>query len=132
MIREGQAPTFAATTFGFEHTSSGVFESPIDIGALLEYNYDGRENLTLNSYDSDLFGAARLSFNDASGTEILAGVVIDVETGVALGTVEASRRLNDRWTLDVRGRGFSADDEEDPLHWFRRDHYLQTTLVYLF
>jgi hypothetical protein len=132
MIREGQGATFAATTFGFEHTSSGVFGSTIDIGALLEYSYDGRDNLTLNSYDSDLFGGMRLAFNDTAGTEILAGAVTDVKTGVLVGTIEASRRLSDRWTLDVRARAFSAHDEEDPFHWFRRDHYMQTTLAYLF
>ncbi len=131
-IREGQGDTFAATTFGFEHTSSSVFGSLIDLGALLEYSYDGRDNLTLNSYDNDLFGGLRISLNDVAGTEILAGTITDLETGTFMGTIEASRRLNDRWTLDLRARVFSSDDDEDPLYWFRRDHYLQTTVEFLF
>jgi hypothetical protein len=121
MARSGQGPTFAAVTGGFEHTTFGVFGSAVDVGAILEYSYDGRENLTYNVYDSDVFGGLRLSFNDASGTELLAGVLQDTGAGVTLGSAEAGRRLGDGWRVEVAARLFRADSPEDPTYWFRRD-----------
>jgi hypothetical protein len=132
IVRAGQGPFFAAVTSGFEHTTVGFLGSTTDLGILLEYSYDGRDNLTFNMYDNDLFGAVRLSLNDVQGSEILAGVLTDVKSGVTYGTLEASRRIGDSWRLELLGRLFWASDEGDPLYWFRRDDYLQTALEYHF
>ncbi len=132
ILREGQGPLFVATTVGFEHTTVGVFGTASDLGLLLEHNYDGRDNLTLNFYDNDLFGALRLSLNDVQGSEFLAGVLFDVESKATFGNFEASRRLGERFALQLTGRLFLASDETDPLYWFRSDDYLQATLEYHF
>jgi len=132
LLRSGQGPTFGAFTLGFEHTSWGVFGTDVDLGSLVELSYDGRENSTFNLYDEDLFGGLRLSFNDVAGTEILGGVVTDLESGTSLGTVEASRRLGPGWTIELVGRVFVSDDADDPLYWFRRDDYLETGVEYHF
>ncbi|MFV1987346.1 MAG: hypothetical protein ACC682_08685 [Gemmatimonadota bacterium] len=132
MVRQGQGSLFAAVTAGFEHTTVGVFGSAADLGLLLEYNYDGRDNLTLNFYDNDVFGGLRLSLNDVQGSELLAGVLTDLDSGVTFGTLETSRRLGERLTLELIGRLFLASDRTDPLYWFRKDDYLQATLAYHF
>lgn len=132
LVRSGQGPTFAAVTGGFEHTTVGLFGSAMDLGAILEYSYDGRDNLTFNMYDNDLFGALRLSFNDVQGTEVLVGVLQDLKSGVTLGTIEASRRLSEGWRVELVGRLFRADVEGDPVYWFRRDDYVQVVLEYYF
>lgn len=132
MVRGGQGPTFAAITLGFEHTTWGVFGTDMDVGSLVELSYDGRDNTTFNVYDEDVFAGLRLSFNDVAGTELFAGVLADFESGSSLGTVEASRRLGSGWTVELVGRVFSSDDPDDPLHWFRRDDYLQTVVEYYF
>lgn len=132
MIRAGQGPTFMAATVGFEHTRWSAFGSDMDLGTLLEFSYDGRDNLTFNLFDEDVFAGLRLSFNDAPGTQILGGVLTDLESGTALGTLEASRRIGTGWTLGMVGRLFLSDDPEDPLHWFRRDDYLEATVEYYF
>jgi hypothetical protein len=81
-----------------------------------------------NIYDGHVFGGARLSFNDVQGTEVLAGVLQDVESGVTFGSVEVSRRLGEDWRAEVIGRLFRADSAEDPLHWFRRDDYMRAVV----
>jgi len=130
IVRSGQGPTFAAVTAGFEYTSFGFLGSSVDLGTLLEYSFDGRDNLTYNIYDDDAFLGLRLTFNDVQGTEVLAGVLQDMDSGVTLGSVETSRRFGASWTARVVGRLFRADSEVDALYWFRRDDYLQATLEY--
>ncbi len=132
IVRAGQGPTFTAVTGGFEHTTFGIGGSSLDLGTILEYSYDGRDNLTYNVHDNDLFGAVRLSFNDAAGSEVLAGVLQDLESDVMLGSIEASRRLGGGWRAEVIGRLFRAGKDDDPVHWFRRDDYVQTVLEYYF
>ncbi len=132
IVREGQGPTFAAITGGFEHTTYGVAGSPLDLGAIIEYSYDGRDNLTFNIHDNDLFGGLRLSFNDVRGSEVLAGVLRDLDSGVTLGKIEASRRLAEGWRVELIGRLFRSDSDDDPVYWFRRDDYVQAALEYYF
>lgn len=132
IARSGQGPTFAAVTAGFEHTTFGIFGSSVDLGAIAEYSYDGRDDQTFNMYDSDVFGGLRLSLNDVQGSEVLVGLLQDVESGVTLGSIEASRRLGEGWRLELVGRLFRADVDQDPVYWFRRDDYVQTVLEYHF
>lgn len=132
IVRSGQGPTFAAVTGGFEHTTFGLFGSALDLGTILEYSYDGREDLTYNIYDNDVFGGLRLSFNDAQGTEVLTGVLQDVEDDVTLATLEAGRRLGRGWRVELMGRLFHSGDGQDPVYWFRRDDYVQVSLEYRF
>lgn len=132
IVRSGQGPTFAAVTGGLEQTTVAVLGSALDLGAILEYSYDGRDNLTYNIHDNDVFGGFRLSFNDVQGSELLAGVLQDLESDVTLGTVEASRRLGEGWRLELIARLFRAGVDEDPVYWFRRDDYLQTVVEYHF
>lgn len=132
IVRSGQGPTFAALTGGFEYTTFGVLGSALTMGTILEYSYDGRDDLTYNIYDGDIFAGARLSFNDVGGTELLGGILRDTDTGVTYARAEASRRLGDRWTLELTGRLFRADVSDDPLYWFRMDDHLEVVVAYYF
>lgn len=132
MVRGGQGQAFTAITLGFEHTSWSVFGTGMDLGSLVEFSYDGRDNATFNVHDEDVFAGVRLAFNDAAGTELLAGVLTDLESGSSLGTIEASRRLGSGWTVELVGHVFTSDDPDDPIHWFRRDDHLQTAVEYYF
>lgn len=132
IARSGQGPTFTAATVGFEHTRFALLGGAADLGTILEYSYDGRENLTYNIYDSDVFGGVRLSLNDADGTEVLAGVLRDIGAAVTIASAEASRRLGERWRLEVVGRYFKVTSTEDPTYWFRRDDHVQVLVEYYF
>jgi hypothetical protein len=70
--------------------------------------------------------------NDVHGSEVLVGALVDVESGVTVGQLDASRRVGDRWGLELSGRPFSAPDRQDPVYWFRNDDYVQTVLEYHF
>lgn len=132
MARSGQGPSFAATTFGFEHTRFAVFGSNADLGTILEYSYDGRDDLTYNIYDSDVFAGFRLALNDTGGTELLTGVLQDLDGDATIASFEASQRIGDRWRVELLGRYFDARSEEDPTWWFRRDDHVQALLRYYF
>jgi len=132
MLRRGQGPTFAATTFGFEYLYAGALESDADLALFLEYSYDGRDNLTFNWYDNDAFGGARLSLNDVPGTEISFGILWDVESDGAVVSAEASRRVRDAWKLEFTAQALGGHGAADPLYWFRADDHVRFALEYHF
>ena len=121
----------AASVSGFEYTLVGPFDTAVDLGLLLEYQYDSRGGDTAVA-QNDVFAGARFAFNDMASSEILAGVTQDLEyTGSRLFLVEASTRLNPSTTLDVTMVTVAAEDD-DPLSSFRQDDYIQAELNMFF
>jgi hypothetical protein len=132
-VRDGYSETFAAAVGGFEYTLYQVRDSAVDIGLLLEYQYDGRGELEpISIADNDLFVGIRLAMNDVQDTAILAGVVRDTETGEMLINIEAERRIGNSYLLELRARGFSGADRDDLSYSFARDDYLQLQLTMFF
>jgi hypothetical protein len=132
LTRGGQGDRFTALTGGLEYTFFNLRDSGIDLGLLFEYLFDSRGQ-TLNSpFDDDIFLATRLALNDVVGTELLAGVTIDRETGASFISVESSRRLTDHWKIDVELRAFVGFPEGDPFSWLQKDDYLQFALAWYF
>ncbi len=122
--RDQDAGSFTATTAGFEYTFYGILESAIDMGTLLEYSYDDRDEDEAGVFNNDLFGGLRFAFNDVQSTEILAGAIVDVENGSQTFRVEASRRIGQAWKLTGELQLFSNIDEDDPLKAFEEDDFL--------
>jgi len=60
----------------------------------------------------------------------LGGGVIDVNYGSVAWLIEASRRVGQNFTLAFEVRAVSRTDPEDPLHFFRRDSFVQLGLQY--
>lgn len=115
-----------ALVAGFEYTAVGVFDTVLDIGWLMEYQYDNRTNQALVLAQRDLFVGARLSFNDEAGSELLFGVVQDLdESGTRSGLLEASTRLSNNMRLSLDAWFFHTTSPAQPLWWFRRDDYVQ-------
>lgn len=125
--------TYAAAAGGFEYTFVGVVGA-WDAGLVMEYLWDERPNGSLDAspFNNDLFLATRLAGNDIAGTEILAGVVTDLDTQTVFGNVEASRRFGPNWKGVLELRAFSNVDERDPLRSFERDDYLSLELIRYF
>ena len=137
MTRGGQGERFAAVVAGFEYMFTGVFGSAIDLSALAEYLYDDRnKNFHWGSratlYDDDFFGGIRLGFNDVQSTNLLAGVVVDRVRQTVFTSVEASRRIGERWTIELTARSFSNVPPTDVLFSLRRDDYLQIRVARYF
>ena len=100
----------------------------IDLGILTEYAFDERDERALTPLEDDIFVGARLAFNDVSNTQVLGGAAIDRESGASFLNVEASRRVGDRWTVDVEFRGFVNVPPDDLfLYGIRQDDYLQAS-----
>lgn len=132
ITRGGQGKRFSAATGGLEYTFFNLRGSGIDLGALFEYLFDSRGE-TLNSpFEDDFFLATRLTLNDVAGTELLAGLTIDRETGASFMSVEGSRRLTDHWKMDVELRGFVGFPEGDLFSWLENENYVQFEIGFYF
>ena len=133
IVRDGYSQTFAAAVGGFEYTFYQVRDSDADIGLLLEYQYDGRdESEPITFADNDIFVGTRLALNDVNDTSVLAGVAYDHRTGETFINVEAERRFAEDWVFEFRARAFSAADPGDTLYWVARDDYVQLQLARYF
>jgi hypothetical protein len=130
--RETKSETFTALTGGFEYTFYGVFESDKDIGVIAEYLFDDRDNALANPFEDDLMMGARVTWNDEQSTELLFGVVQDLDTSERAWNVEASRRIGDRWKATLEGRFFSNTQADSALHSFRSDDLIQFELARYF
>jgi len=127
--RDGYSGSFAAAVGGFEYTLYQVGDSSADIGLLLEYQYDGRdefEPVTIN--DNDVFVATRLALNDIQDTAVLAGFSYDTDTGETFANVEAERRFGEDWFAELRVRVFSGAGQRDTTSWLQRDDYVQLSI----
>ncbi len=133
IARNGYSETFAAAVGGFEYTLYQLGGSTADLGLLLEYQYDGRNELEpFTTADNDVFIGARFALNDAQDTSVLAGVARDIDTGEMFFNVEAERRVGDSLSLELRARAFSGASPQDLTYAVVRDDYVQVRLAKYF
>lgn len=130
--RSGQGDVFYALTGGFEYTFFGLAGSAADLGVIGEYLYDDRGELGGNAFQKDMLVGVRLALNDVPSTELLAGVISDLDDGSHLFSLEGSRRLSDNLKLSVEGRIFSDVPTGSPFRSLRRDDYVQLELAWYF
>ncbi len=126
--RESEAEEFEAATTGFEYTFWGIGGTRADLGAVVEYLWDDRDELATTPFEDDLFVGTRLAFNDVQSSEILAGAILDNDDSAAFYLVEASRRFGSNWVLEAEVRVFSGLEPTDPFADLRSDDYFQISL----
>ncbi len=131
IYRDQDSGSFTATTAGFEYTFYGILESAVDLGTLLEYSYEDRDE-NAGVFDNDLFAGLRFAFNDVQSSEILAGMVVDTDNQSRTFRVEASRRLGDSWKLTGELQLFSNIDADDPLSAYAQDDFILLELARYF
>ncbi len=130
IARDGATHSFAAAVGGFEYTFYQVTESAADIGLLVEYQYDGRDEAEpVTIADNDLFVGTRLALNDMQDTAVLAGFSYDTDTGETFVNVEAERRFGSDWFAELRLRAFSGAQEGDLTFWLQRDDYVELNIT---
>jgi len=145
--REQLGAWYFAMSAGFEYTFSGVFGSSVDIGLLSEYLYDNRGlNATLivpvppvkaigappNYFQNDLLFGLRVGFNDVQSTQILMGIIPDLDGQGLIYSLKAERRLGETWKLNLEFRGYVNIPVDDVLYSQRNDDYIRTTLAWYF
>jgi len=133
--RAGHGSRFIAAVGGFEYSFFGIFGTIADLGLIAEYLYDGRDengDAPFTSLQDDVFAGARLALNDEQSTEVLVGAIVDRESGATLFSLEASRRISDRWTLELEGRFFANIPRNDPLAAIASDDHITARLSLYF
>jgi hypothetical protein len=83
-------------------------------------------------FDRDVFVGARFALNDAQSTEVLTGVLVDIEKYSRNFRVEASRRVGDSWKATLEVQVFSNVALDDPLLALANDNYLLLEMAYYF
>jgi hypothetical protein len=133
IVRDAASRSFAAAVGGFEYSLYQVGESSAEIGFLLEYQYDGRNEFEpVTIADNDVFVGTRVALNDVQDTAVLAGVSYDIDTGETFVNIEAERRFGEDWFAELRVRAFSGAEQGDTTYWLRRDDYVQLNIARYF
>ena len=123
---------YSAAVSGFEYTLVGPFDSSMDLGLLLEYQYDERD-VSLTTSQNDIFAGMRFAFNDAASSEVLAGVTQDLDNAGSWSFfLEASTRLRSNMTIDVNAFLLGADTQDDLLYTLRRDDFVEVALNFYY
>jgi hypothetical protein len=130
--RSSDSESYNAATGGFEYTLVGITQSDMDLGLLGEYLYDSRDKEATAPFEDDIFIGLRLTANDVDGSELLAGVIKDLDDDGLMFNLEASRRIGNDWKTSAQIRLWSDIPEEDPLYFFHRDDYLEITITRFF
>lgn len=130
--RNGQGEAFEAATFGFEYTFTGLFETRMDLGAIGEWLYDTRGTRATTPFENDLMFGLRLAVNDMASTELLIGVIQDLNHAEKLLSIEGARRITDHWKMEVEGNLFMQQNRNALFYDLREDDFLQFSLSYYF
>ncbi len=133
LIREsGQGDSYFAWVGGFEYTLTGFAGTRADLGLVAEHLFDSRGRAGPQPFQNDLFAGLRLALNDADSSEMLVGVIQDLGGDASLFSLEASRRLGDRWKLEVEARVWSRVAKRDPFRGIAQDDFIQLSLLRYF
>ncbi len=130
--RDEQSGRFTALTGGFEYTLVGVFESNKDVGIIAEYLFDDRGENAASPFENDLMMGMRFTLNDVQSTELLAGMILDLDNQSRFYNIEASRRLGDSWKLSLEARFYANIPATDRIYGLRNEDYLQLELAWYF
>lgn len=124
---------YSAYIIGAEYTFYGVLESPYDVTLLGEWLYDDRGSKSTSNFQDDIFLAARMNFNDVSGTEIVASLLDDQDYDSRSMTLEFRRRINDEWLFEVESIQFTDSDPADSVLFpTRQDSFIKMSVSYSF
>ncbi len=117
---------------GFEYTFYGVKDGLYDLGLLLEYHYDDRSSPETVVFQNDLFSAVRLGFTDAESSELLAGVLVDMDDQTSSFRVAGNRRVFGDARISLEAQSFfNVDDNNASAHLVDSD-FVKLSLEWFF
>ncbi len=124
---------YAAAVAGFEYTLYGVNDQGSDVGLLMEFNWDERDRMAATPLQNDLFIGGRLTWNDEQSSELLAGVLQDLdENHRYMARLEASRRLGDSYRFSAEAWIFNSDSSGDVAYNIRNEDFIQLCIEKFF
>jgi len=120
---------FIAALGGFEYTYYQINRRSADLGFLMEYSYDGRNNDRNDApptlFDNDLFLAARLVMNNTQDSEMLMGLVIDLDNQASIFTIEAKHRIGNSWKIELASKWFLHTQNDIVLSPLKKDSFIK-------
>ncbi|MBF0266359.1 MAG: hypothetical protein HQL46_13925 [Gammaproteobacteria bacterium] len=129
LYREDKFDKFTALSGGIEYTFNGIFNSSTDLGVVTEYSWDERNQPNLYQFQNDLLLAARVAFNNAQSSEMLIGIIQNLDHSQLRSIqIEASRRIGNNNKLILEMRWFD-DHPFNPIH---NDDHIQLKFMHYF
>lgn len=132
LYRTGQGDDFIAGAGGFEYSFVNIASSGKDLGLIGEWAYDERGDQSATVFDNDLMIGVRLDFNDAAGSNVLAGFFHDLDSSGQVLYLESGRRFGDNWRVTLDAYLVLDSSEEDPIYSLRDDDNISIKLAYYF
>lgn len=128
----GEEENYHAVILGTEHSVYNLFNSAASLTMLAEWLYDGRGSRSTDVWTNDLFLSGFISFNDVAGTELVAGLLADLEYDYRALNLEFKRRLSDSWTMRFESIVNLNSDPADVTYDGRRDSFLGVDFTFGF
>ena len=113
-------------------TFVGFLGTSVDLGVLGEYHFDDRGQRAPSPFNNDVFVGSRIAVNDAADSQLLSGIVSDLNGGGHFLNIEASRRFGNFWKVELELRLLLDVDQTDPLRSLHRDDHVQLELLRFF
>jgi len=133
IARDSRADTFAASVIGIEYTFYQFFNTASDLGLIIEYLWDERNQVTpATPFNNDTFIGSRWTLNDTEDSQFLGGIIIDNDHQQILMSVEFERRLSETWSLELTARAIVQAEQTDALFFSARDDHLRLNLTKYF
>lgn len=123
---------YTAFVAGFEYTLVGICDSAADLGILLEYHFDDRDDQATTAFENDVFLGVRWVLNDIQSSELLIGAIVDADTQAVFGSLEASRRIGQSWKVSLEARLFSNVSSQELFYDLRDDDYIELRIAKYF
>lgn len=137
--RKDSVERFTALTAGFEYTIVGINDTNADLGIVIEYLYDDRDEFAAAPFQraaavfqNDLTTAFRFTLNDIQSSELLLGITTDLDDQVIATFVEGNRRFGSSLKASLEIRTFNNTVATKPLYYFRDDDHVLAELAWYF
>ena len=128
----GREEGYYAFNVGLERTLYGLSGSRADLTSLAEWHYDGRGRRATSVWANDLYVSGVLALNDVQGTELVAGILVDLRHDSRALNLELKRRLSNRWLMRMEASAILSADPRDTTWDGRRDSFLGVELTLSF
>ncbi len=123
---------YFASVSGFEYTFVTVAGSKVDLSIVGEYAYDERAEKATNPFQNDIIGGVRINVNDTASTEILCGLAYDLDNASKVFSVEAGRRIGERYKAQLQSRIYFDSTGDNITSALRDDDYIRFELTRFF
>ena len=128
----GLEEDYRAFILGLERNFYGIFGSLADLIVFAEWHDDSRGPLATNAWANDLFVGAAVTLNDVQSTELIFGLLGDLNRDYRAFNLGLKRRLSDGWSLRLEIIAQLRVDPLDMTYLGRRDSFLGLDFTYSF